>query len=74
MNDLQGDALGGWVSLQQLLAQGALPYHDRRQAKRFLDAHGVPFITMRRQRHYRPPVIRDALVRAEQRQLEEVAA
>lgn len=73
MNDRQDDALGGWVSLQQLLAQGTLPYHDRRQAKRFLDAHRVPFIVMRRQRHYRPPVIRDALVRAEQFQLEETA-
>ena len=70
MTDLQDDALSGWVSLQQLIARRALPYHDKRQAKRFLDRYGVPFIVIRRQRHYRPPIIRDVLVRAEQRQLE----
>ena len=73
MTNLQDDALGGWVPLQLLIDRRAVPYRDKRQAKRFLDRYGVPFIVIRRQRHYRPPIIRDALVRAEQRQLEETA-
>ena len=74
MPDPQDNALGGRVSLRQLLASGVLPYDDTRQAKRFLDRYRVPYVTIRRQRCYRPPAIREALDRHEQRLLEETAA
>ena len=74
MNDPQGNTLGGRVSLQQLIADRRLPYEDERQAKRFLDRYRVPYVTIRRQRHYRPPAISEALDRHEQHQLEDAAA
>jgi hypothetical protein len=66
MTDPQDDALGGRKPLPQLLADGWLPYADIKQAKRFLDRYGVPYVTIRRQRCYRPPAIREALDRHEQ--------
>jgi hypothetical protein len=67
MTDRQnGGMLGGRKPLPQLIDDGIIPYKDPRQAKRFLDRYGVPYVIIRRQRCYRPPAIREALDRHEQ--------
>jgi hypothetical protein len=74
MTEPEDNILGGRVSLQQLIADRRFPYEDEKQAKRFLDRYLVPYVTIRRQRRYRPAAIDEALARDERQQIENATA
>lgn len=53
---------GGRKPLSEIMRP--LGYRDVRSAQQFLDQHGVPYVTIRRVRHYRPGDVPAALDRA----------
>jgi hypothetical protein len=59
VSDSDQDITGGRVPLPHVMI--LFGYKDRRQAARLLDELRVPFITIRRERYYRPRDLRIAL-------------
>jgi hypothetical protein len=58
--------LGGRVSLTRLIRQGTVPYQTDKRAKIWLDGLRVPYVIVRRQRHYRPDDIKAAALTCRQ--------
>jgi hypothetical protein len=60
-SDVSHTLLSGTVTVDELIADGELPYRDRDRAQKFLARLGVPHIVVRRRKLYRREVIRRAI-------------